>query len=350
MDDTDTNIDETLPGDDSDIENLDNSIIANVDGDWRLPQKQTEVTKRYFVEYVNGRKTTRRKCRDCGQTKENSGNTSNLRKHTAVCKTRLLSSQNQIPFNVGKVEKRGFDTMAKLVYIDNFPITKVVNSPRLQLMYRQLNYDKPTYQSLDNYIEGKYHEAIKKIREIFTARSKSDLLCITLDKWSAIDNQKCLIVKRLIVNEYDTTDDTDAEIDEADDTNISTSFKYVIAKVRYVVKEVTSKQSLADRLRNAQNIQGNNPLKIVAGNSTRRNSFYDMLERFKTLKPSLVLLFDLDNFDWDNLDELISPLKPFKECTMDLQEHSAGAKTAVSILTHSEKRSKAYGTNGFHLI
>ena len=59
MDDTDTNIDETLPGDDSDIESLDNSIIANVDGDWRLPQKQTEVTKRYFVEYVNGRKTTR---------------------------------------------------------------------------------------------------------------------------------------------------------------------------------------------------------------------------------------------------------------------------------------------------
>ena len=44
MDDTDNNIDQTLPGDDSDIENLDNSIIANVDGDWRLPQKQTEVT------------------------------------------------------------------------------------------------------------------------------------------------------------------------------------------------------------------------------------------------------------------------------------------------------------------
>ena len=190
MDDTDTNIDETLPGDDSDIENLDNSIIANVDCDWRLPQKQTEVTKRYFVEYVNGRKTTGRKCKDCGQTEESSGNTSILRKHTAVCKKRLLASQNQIPFKVGKVEKRGFDTMAKLVYIDNFPITKVVNSPRLQLMYRQLNYDKPTYQSLDNYIEGKYHEAIKKFREIFTARSKSDLLCITFDKWSAIDNHE----------------------------------------------------------------------------------------------------------------------------------------------------------------
>ena len=56
--------------------------------------------------------------------------------------------------------------MAKLMYIDNFPITKVVNSPRLQLIYRQLNYDNYTYQTLDNYIEGKYHEAIKKIREI----------------------------------------------------------------------------------------------------------------------------------------------------------------------------------------
>ena len=56
-----------------------------------------------------------------------------------------------------------------------------------------------------------------------------------------------LIVKRLIVNEYDTTDDSDAEIDEADDTNISTSFKYVIAKVRYVVKEVTSKPTLAEQ-------------------------------------------------------------------------------------------------------
>ena len=32
MDDTDTNIDETLPGDGSDIENLNNSIIANVLG------------------------------------------------------------------------------------------------------------------------------------------------------------------------------------------------------------------------------------------------------------------------------------------------------------------------------
>ena len=57
-------------------------------------------------------------------------------------KKRLLPSQNRILFKVGKVEKRGFDTMAKLVYIDNFPITKVVNSPRLQLMYRQLNYDR----------------------------------------------------------------------------------------------------------------------------------------------------------------------------------------------------------------
>ena len=28
MDDTDTNIDETLPGDDSNIENLDNSIMG----------------------------------------------------------------------------------------------------------------------------------------------------------------------------------------------------------------------------------------------------------------------------------------------------------------------------------
>ena len=63
-----------------------------------------------------------------------------------------------------------------------------------------------------------------------------------------------LIVKQLIVNEYDTTDDSDGEIDEADDINISTSFKYVIAKVRYVVKEVTSKPTLANRLRNAQNI------------------------------------------------------------------------------------------------
>ena len=70
-----------------------------------------------------------------------------------------------------------------------------------------------------------------------------------------------------------------------------------------------------------------------------------MLERFKTLKPSLVLLYDLDNFDWDNLDELISQLKPLKECTMDLQAHSADAKTAVSDLKFLKHRSASAPRN-----
>ena len=80
--------------------------------------------------------------------------------------------------------------IAKLVYVDNFPITKVANSAQLKTMFEKLNYDKVTYQSLNCYLEELYHRAVSKMKSILAQRSKADLMSITFDKWTAIGDNK----------------------------------------------------------------------------------------------------------------------------------------------------------------
>ena len=170
----------TIGAGDSDVEQI------NSGGDWRLPIKETDVNRRFFIEFIDGRKTTRRKCRDCGCVIESSGNTTNMRKHIRSCKKRMVSNQGILPFKVGAPEKKGYSIIAKLVYVDNFPITKVANSAQLKTMFEKLNYDKVTYQSLNCYLEELYHRAVSKMKSILAQRSKADLMSITFDKWTAI--------------------------------------------------------------------------------------------------------------------------------------------------------------------
>ena len=113
----------------------------------------------------------------------------------------------------------------------------------------------------------------------------------------------------------------------------------IILKVRSTVKDILSKPTLCDRLKTAQNIQGNTPLKLVAENATRWNSLFDMLERFVSLRNSVELIVNLHDFDWAKVSELINLLKPLKECTMDLQDSKANVKTAVSILKFLRQKS-----------
>ena len=174
----------TIGAGDSDVEQI------NSGGDWRLPIKETDVNRRFFIEFIDGRKTTRRKCRDCGCVIESSGNTTNMRKHIRSCKKRMVSNQGILPFKVGAPEKKGYSIIAKLVYVDNFPITKVANSAQLKTMFEKLNYDKVTYQSLNCYLEELYHRAVSKMKSILAQRSKADLMSITFDKWTAIGDNK----------------------------------------------------------------------------------------------------------------------------------------------------------------
>ena len=387
----------------------------NSGGDWRLPIKETDVNRRFFIEFIDGRKTTRRKCRDCGCVIESSGNTTNMRKHIRSCKKRMVSNQGILPFKVGAPEKKGYSIIAKLVYVDNFPITKVANSAQLKTMFEKLNYDKVTYQSLNCYLEELYHRAVSKMKSILAQRSKADLMSITFDKWTAIGDNKfigvyvyhkvtkyclglihyegvcrssdiinhlgerlkifglelsdmdymvtdcgsdvqkvaqdadifnfpCLchiinlIVKRLLIENFDDFADED-DFEFITDSRYRLNYSDIILKVRSTVKDILSKPTLCDRLKAAQNIQGNTPLKLVAENATRWNSLFDMLERFVSLRNSVELIVDLHDFDWAKVSELINLLKPLKECTMDLQDSKANVKTAVSILKFLRQKS-----------
>ena len=86
---------------DSDIESsaeYDRSTVAGEnqqnesDGDWRAADKQSELQKRFFIFYVNNRKTNSRKCRDCGKIIQSSGNTKNI----DISKRRILPGTSSI--------------------------------------------------------------------------------------------------------------------------------------------------------------------------------------------------------------------------------------------------------------
>ena len=243
----------TIGAGDSDVEQI------NSGGDWRLPIKETDVNRRFFIEFIDGRKTTRRKCRDCFKPR-----------YTAI--QGRCTGEERI-FHLGE---------------------------RLKIFGLELS-------GMDYMVTD----------------CGSDVQKVAQDE--------------LIENFDDFADEDDFEF--ITDSRYRLNYSDIILKVRSTVKDILSKPTLCDRLKAAQNIQGNTPLKLVAENATRWNSLFDMLERFVSLRNSVELIVDLHDFDWAKVSELINLLKPLKECTMDLQDSKANVKTAVSILKFLRQKS-----------
>ena len=117
--------------------------------------KGSDVHKFLFVQFVNGRKMDVRKCIKCSTIVKcpNSG-TTELHRHEELCTNKQdikqPADQPALQYAVAKVEEKiGLNKVYRLVYGDGFAITAVVNTETLQEMFKSLNYNKVTYNSLN---------------------------------------------------------------------------------------------------------------------------------------------------------------------------------------------------------
>ena len=65
---------------------------------------------------------------------------------------------------------KGMDTVSKLVYKDNIPITAVAKSEALQSMFRELGFGSVTYHSMNKALDEKYHCIVSKLKSIIESR------------------------------------------------------------------------------------------------------------------------------------------------------------------------------------
>ena len=87
-------------------------------------------------------------------------------------------------------KQNGLHEVAKLVYIDNIPITKVVKSTTLRSLYKYRGYCGINYGSGNKEMDEQYERVIQKNTSAVKERPLEDLPVLAFDKWTAFDNTK----------------------------------------------------------------------------------------------------------------------------------------------------------------
>ena len=283
--------------------------------EYRVNKKtSSNVCKLFLLEFKDDVQTEWRKCIKCDAlVKAPNSGTSGLSKPADSC---AKSNKRKAPTNQPKIGfkkcpklnlPKGMDTVSKLVYKDNIPITAVAK-----------RYSFPCLAHVVNLC----------VKRIICANPESDLI-------------------------FDENDEDDEDQDQEREVAVG-QFRHVIEIVRNLCKKVHSSTKNAEALEKAQleflNSQNDeqtdgevvrkSPLKIICSNATRWNSVFDMLVRFRDLKRYMQIMFenDLRNYDWAALDNIIELLLPFKECTMRLQAKDASVHTAKNIILYLQAR------------
>ena len=110
------------------------------------PKTGAEIHQHFLVQFLNGRNSEYRKCAKCSDLiKFPKSGTSALHKHHNLCRQPRSQpvdvDQRRIPFQkTTQKPRKGLPECARLVYEDNFAITKVVKSKTLQSFYNRLSW------------------------------------------------------------------------------------------------------------------------------------------------------------------------------------------------------------------
>ena len=117
-------------------------------------------------EVRNGWKTCMRKCIRCETVvvSRNYG-TSTMHNHVKGCekksqKKSVATSQSVLTFTSTDGKFKHLRDVAKLVYQDNIPISKVVRSATLQMFYRRLRITGVSIDSVTKCLEEEYHSVV----------------------------------------------------------------------------------------------------------------------------------------------------------------------------------------------
>ena len=108
------------------------------------------INKFYEIKFINGQPSDFRRCLTCKkEIKCSNSNTTGLHKHRESCLKRgpiddVATSALKFP-KVSTKHGNCLNQVAKLVYEDNIPISKVVKSQTLQNFYLKLGFDKVSY-------------------------------------------------------------------------------------------------------------------------------------------------------------------------------------------------------------
>ena len=118
-------------------------------------------------------------------------------RHREVCNIDRGSKddkQGQLPFARGKAAKfeRGLGDVARLVYDDGIPVSKIVKSETLQKTFKQLNFSEVSKHSINRQLENEYQAMFQIVKSIIAGRDPSDVLCVSFDKWTTSDGVKFL--------------------------------------------------------------------------------------------------------------------------------------------------------------
>ena len=160
------------------------------------PKTGAEIHQHFLVKFLNGRKSEYRKCVKCSELiKCPKSGTSALHIDHNLCRQPRSQpvdvDQRRIPFQkTTQKPRKGLPECARLVYEDNFAITKVVKSKTLQSFYNRLNFATVSYNSVNQQLESDYQYVFQNIKKYIAKRNKQHAISISYDKWTAADNKK----------------------------------------------------------------------------------------------------------------------------------------------------------------
>ena len=121
-----------------------------------------------MAESRNGQSTFGQNCIKCSTFIQASCNgTTNLINHLKRCnlKTSKLSGQSSVKAmfpSTNAPSRHGLREVAKLLYVDNIPMTEVVKSDTLQSLFPYCGYHDNNYGSLKKELHSEYDMVVKK--------------------------------------------------------------------------------------------------------------------------------------------------------------------------------------------
>ena len=188
---SDIESDVTDPGDEF-------QIIEQHDSErWKLIRGNSQVYSHFYVEFVDGIKTDKRKCIKCSAIESANFGTSSMKTHREKCLKRQTSDPTQGKLKHAKAPKiadpkhtQGLNDAARLVYEDNFPITSVASSAVLKQWAKRLGYGELHYSEINQRMTEIYQQIVANITTLLSSRKNQDVICLSFDKWKAIDSTK----------------------------------------------------------------------------------------------------------------------------------------------------------------
>lgn len=175
--------------------------------EYRKISGNSSINAFFELKVQNGQPTVFRRCMSCKtEIKCSNANTTGLHKHRLVCLKRPAAMLDNEVLSFAKssrkdVVSKGLNRVAKLVYEDSIPITKVAKSETLQSFYQQLGFDKVSYYSINRALNIQYQSAVNRVKDVLRKRNKMDLLCISFDKWTSADMKRFLGVYLYAANQ-----------------------------------------------------------------------------------------------------------------------------------------------------